>query len=241
MRLDKLFLKQAFVFFILLCFSCKSSGDKIIEGEIIQFMVWDQKSVKHTLHIDNVKGIISNKETFPINVNLSRLVAEFKTNHKSVSLKINDELQQSGKTQNDFTKKVIYDLYVGEAKQRSYTVSITKEALSNSFKTFHFSEKEMEYYQPTINDETGEISNENEIPKNIDITSLRPTFTLSEKDAIVKVNGVKQISGLQRLDFSKSVTYTIEGEDGTSRDYTVSLNQGSFVAIKNPIVSGSYA
>ncbi|HLT87937.1 MAG TPA: family 43 glycosylhydrolase [Sphingobacterium sp.] len=227
--------------FSLMNIACKESENRIDDGEITQFTVWDQNSIKHELHVNNVKNIISNKETFPINVNLSRLVAEFKTNHANVVLKVNGELQQSGKTRNDFTKEIIYDLFVGETKQRSYAVNITKGVMTNSFRAFSFPEKEMENYQPIINEETGEISNENEIPKNINISDLAPAFTLTERGATVKVNGVKQVSGVQRHDFSKPIVYTIEGEDGSSRSYTVDLKQGDFVAIKNPVMSGSYA
>src|SRR5690606_37668962 len=227
--------------FSLMNIACKESENRIDDGEITQFTVWDQNSIKHELHVNNVKNIISNKETFPINVNLSRLVAEFKTNHANVVLKVNGELQQSGKTRNDFTKEIIYDLFVGETKQRSYAVNITKGVMTNSFRAFSFPEKEMENYQPIINEETGEISNENEIPKNINISDLAPAFTLTERGATVKVNGVKQVSGVQRHDFSKPIVYTIEGEDGSSRTYTVRLEQGDFVAIKNPVLTGSYA
>ncbi len=99
----------------------------------------------------------------------------------------------------------------------------------------------MEQFQPTIHLETGEISNENEIPLNIDISSLQPEFTTVEKNAIVKVNGVVQTSGVGKHDFSKPVVYVIEGEDGTSKEFTVRLKQGNEYYLTNPIVAGSYA
>src|SRR5690606_26086346 len=98
---------------------------------------------------------------------------------------INDVQQQSGKGQTDFTKEVVYDLFIGSTKQRSYTVNITKAAMSNTFSSFSFPEDEMALFPVTVDEEAGEISNENVIPKNINITSLQPSFALNESRATV--------------------------------------------------------
>jgi arabinan endo-1,5-alpha-L-arabinosidase len=224
-----------------LCACEDSPENKTIEAQITQFSVWDQKTVNHPLHVDNVENIISNRQEIPAYVNLSRLIAEFKLSHQDAVLKVNDRVQRSGQGEMDFTKEIVYDLYVGNEKQRSYKVNITKGTLSNTFRTFTFPGSHMEPYQPTINEETGEITNEREIPLNIDITALKPEFTTSERGAVVKVNGVVQTSGVASHDFSKPVVYTIEGEDGTSREFTVNLKQGNEYYLENPIMSGSYA
>lgn len=221
--------------------SCKGSEEKVIEGEITSFSVVDQNGTNHELNVNNAKNTVTNRETFPTHVNLSRLIAQFKTNSTDAILKINAVLQQSGKGEIDFTDEVGYDLYVGDVKQRSYAVNITKGAMANTFRTFAFSDQTMSLFPVVIDEESSEISNGNEIPKNVDITALQPTFTLTESKATAKVNGVKQLSAVQRHDFSKPVVYTIEGEDGSSRTYTVNLKQGNTVAIKNPVMSGSYA
>lgn len=232
-----------FLLIVALCFcACeKSPEERIFEAEIAQFSVWDQKTINHPLHVDNVKNIISNRQEIPTYVNLTRLVAEFKLSHQDAVLKVNDRVQRSGQGEMDFTKEIVCDLYVGNEKQRSYKVNITKEALSNTFRTFAFPGSHMEPYQPTINEETGEITNEREIPLNINITALKPEFTTSERGAVVKVNGVVQTSGVATHNFSNPVVYTIEGEDGTSRQFTVKLKQGNEYYLENPIISGSYA
>ena len=221
--------------------SCKDSDAEIIYGEITYFSVWDQKLMNHILDVDKVNNIISNKQTIPTDVNLSRLIAEFRTKGEEVILKVNGKIQQSGTGENDFSKECVYDLYQGDKKQRSYTVKITKDKLLNNFQTFMFPEPEMKQYQPLINVETGEISNENEIPSNIDITSLQPEFTTSEASSVVKVNGIIQKSGVGMHDFSKPVVYSIEGEDGTSKEFKVTLKQGNEAFLINPIIEGSYA
>jgi GH43 family beta-xylosidase len=188
-----------------------------------------------------VNNTISNKEELPAYVNLKELLVEFKVNNGDVILKVNGKVQLSGNNINDFSTECVYDLYLGDTRQKSYTVKITKPDLSNTFKTFTFPEKRMEQYQPVINAETGEISNENVIPSNIDITSLQPEFTISEKNSIVKVNKVVQKSGTARHDFTKPIVYSIEGEDGTSKEYTVTLKQGNEAFLTNPVIVGSYA
>lgn len=236
-RIDHL---SMFLFFLVI-HACKGTDDKIIDAEITSFSVVDQNGTNYNLNVNNAKNTISNSETFPTYVNLSSLVAQFNTNHPGAVLKINGVTQNSGKGQTDFTNEVVYDLYVQDVKQRSYTVSITKDEMLNTFRTFGFSDDIMTPFPVIIDEETAEISNENEIPKNVDITALQPTFTLNESRSTVKVNGITQVSGVQRHDFSKPVVYTVEGEDGSSRTYTVSLRQGDFVAIQNPIIEGSYA
>ena len=226
---------------VLILGSCKDKEQNDAPAELTTFSVVDQNGTNHALSINNQKGIISNREVLPPHVNTSRLVAQFKINRPDAVLKINDVQQQSGKGQTDFRSEVVYDLYVGNIKQRSYTVNVTKEEMSNTFSSFSFPEEELALFPVAIDEEASEISNENEIPKNINITSLQPSFALNESRATVKVNGVKQVSGVQRHDFTKPVVYTIEGEDGSSRSYTVNLKQGEFFAIRNPVISGSYA
>jgi hypothetical protein len=154
---------------------------------------------------------------------------------------INGNIQQSGKGVNNFSDDIVCDIYLKDKKMKSYKVMITKGELSNNFRTFTFPEKEMEQFQPTIHVETGEISNDDEIPLNIDISSLRPEFTTIEKNAVVKVDGVKQTSGVSSHDFSNPVLYTVEGEDGTSKEFTVNLKQNDREYLTNPIIVGSYA
>jgi arabinan endo-1,5-alpha-L-arabinosidase len=225
----------------LFLWSCENPDNKTVQGEITYFAVWDNRTVNHILHVDNANNTITNNQEIPTYVNLSRLIAEFRINNQDAILKINNKIQQSGRGENDFSEEIVYDLFIADNKQKSYRVKITKEGLSNNFRTFTFPEKKMEQYQPVINTETGDISNENEIPLNIDITSLQPEFTTIEENAVVKVNGVAQTSGVGKHDFSKPVVYVIEGEDGTSKSFTVRLNQGNEYYLTNPIIEGSYA
>jgi arabinan endo-1,5-alpha-L-arabinosidase len=216
--------------------------NKSNEGKIISFSVTDQRLVAHNLLVDNVARTISNKELLPAYVNLSRLVASFTTNNeKQVVLKLDGETQTSGANTVDFTLARIYDLYVAGEKQKSFTVKISKELLLNNFLTFSFPENFMMLTQPAINLETGVIANEDDISPKTDITALKPVFTTSEESAVVKVAGAVQTSGASVQDFTQPVVYTIEGEDGTSKDFTVTLRQREEIYYTNPIIKGSYA
>lgn len=239
--MNKLTAYYLFFIFISLVSCEKQNPNNLKQVDIIEFSVWDHKNVNHELYIDPSKAEIYNRQEIPPYVNTSRLIVDFKINNKDAVLKIDDKEQFSGKGEQSFTKEVIYDLYFSNEKIKSYRVNISKENLTNNFSTFSFLETKMENYQPIIDIELASIYNESSIPLNIDITSLRPEFTTVEKNAIVKVNGISQVSGKARHDFSKPVTYTIEGEDGTSKTFVVELNQDNNIYLENPIITGSYA
>lgn len=60
------------------------------------------------------------------------------------------------------------------------------------------------------------------IPIEADITNLVASFEFVGTE--VKIGDKVQQSGITKNDFSKSVTYTVYGEDGTTKDYDVVIN-----------------
>ncbi|MDF7818745.1 PQQ-binding-like beta-propeller repeat protein [Runella sp. MFBS21] len=66
------------------------------------------------------------------------------------------------------------------------------------------------------------------VPAATDITKLVPTITVSDKATVSPASGAAQ-------DFSKSVTYTVTAEDGSTQAYTVSVDKekGGTVYIGN--------
>jgi arabinan endo-1,5-alpha-L-arabinosidase len=215
------------------------------KGKIVSFSVRDQNRVPHKLEVDNANNIISNKTALPTNVNLHELIAIFETSAKvdnEFVLKVNGVDQVSGVTKNDFFDDVIYDLYASGEKQRSYKVKINKLRFKNNFLTFTFPEKQMQAFLPLIDVETGKITVEDIVPLNVNIKELKPQFTITDPSySVVKVNGVVQKSGVNSQDFSSPVTYNIESVDGTSKEFTVSMQQGNEAYLTNPIMEGSYA
>ncbi len=63
------------------------------------------------------------------------------------------------------------------------------------------------------------------VPSTANLNTLIATFNLSY-DASAKVSSVAQISGLSSNNFSSPVTYTISAQDGTTKNYTVTITKG---------------
>jgi len=81
--------------------------------------------------------------------------------------------------------------------------------------------------QPVIDDATGKITFKvNEDATNEELAALVPTIEISPKATITPATGVKQ-------DFASNVTYTVIAEDGTVKEYVVSL-AGRQVSMKFP-------
>ena len=99
--------------------------------------------------------------------------------------------------------------------------------------------KDVSSLQATINDNTQEISLT--IPYLYDF-KLKPTFSLSNSNCVVTVNGVQQTSGVSEVDFSKPVTYTVTNTQSKyTRDYVVRVtNTGLPVVVIKHSKSGDF-
>jgi len=62
-----------------------------------------------------------------------------------------------------------------------------------------------------------------DVPSALDLTTVTPIFTLSD-GATVSVGGVEQVSNETVSDLTAVLTYTVEAEDGTTTDYTVTAS-----------------
>ncbi len=69
---------------------------------------------------------------------------------------------------------------------------------------------------------------------------LKPTFTVSDADCVVTVNGEEQVSEVSEIDFTNPVTYTVT-KNSFSRSYTVRIiNTGLPVVVINQSTSGKF-
>jgi hypothetical protein len=64
------------------------------------------------------------------------------------------------------------------------------------------------------------------VPANTDLKALIPGFSLSH-GARALVNGVEQVSGSSKQDFSKEVRYTIEAQDLSTKTYRINVQTTS--------------
>jgi hypothetical protein len=154
----------------------------------------------------------------PFGTNVSSLIATFTTTGASV--KINEMEQVSGTTANDFsdplTHPVIYKVTAFDGSSANYTVTV---AVANNFA------KEMKSFSLA-----GVNANLNESDKTITIkapvgTNVKKLVAVFNSTGhAVKVGGVEQVSGTTENDFTKPLVYKVLAADGTSIDYTVTVN-----------------
>ena len=96
-------------------------------------------------------------------------------------------------------------------------------------------EVDMQMAPATINAEAGTITLE--VLNGTDLTTLVPEFTLS-MGATAYVEAVEQESGVSVVDFTSPVTYVVEAESGTTKDWTVTITEAA-VSTEAEIISFS--
>ncbi len=156
--------------------------------------------------------------SLPVGTNasvLSSLVATFTSSAKS-TVKIGSTLQTSGQTSNNFTSPLTYTVTAEDGSTKDYTVTVTIEqtpiskSSAKDFLTF------------SINGKLGVIASNTisvVLPVGTLLTNLTPTYTISAKANVT--------SGANTTNFTNSVVYTITAEDGTTKDYTVTVTTDS--------------
>jgi Secretion system C-terminal sorting domain/SprB repeat/Periplasmic copper-binding protein (NosD)/Ig-like domain CHU_C associated len=154
------------------------------------------------------------------NTDLSSLTANFVSSQNSVVM-INDSIQESGITANNFTVPVTYTIMAEDSSLQEWTVSVIITETLNSgtdFLTFSFHE-----LTNSIIDTSNHTVNA-EVFIGTNITNLVATFT-SSPNSIVFVGDSIQESGVTANDFTSSVIYTILAEDSSSQDWTITISQ----------------
>ena len=200
------------------------------------------------------QGVIDDKNaTIRINDyekgDIKNIVATF--THSGKSVKVNNVLQESGKTKNDFSSPLTYRVYAEDGTYKDYYIILNVKGvvLSDKKQITSFRIKMSlnsgltKDYEGIIDDRNGTI-NINDY-ENKDLKNIVATFNYSGKS--VRVNNVLQESSKTSNNFTNSLTYRVYAEDGTYKDYKVSINKSSkvgisddkqFYIIKNPIIRG---
>ncbi len=119
----------------------------------------------------------------------------------------------------DFTNPVIYTLTAEDDTTCDYTVSVTKESSENTNSLIAFSflaidnsglSADIAGFIDGIGGKVNVL-----VPSETDVTGLVPTIVMSG-------SSISPASGIA-TDFTSPVIYTITAEDGTTRDYTVTV------------------
>ncbi|GGG72036.1 cadherin-like beta sandwich domain-containing protein [Paenibacillus radicis (ex Gao et al. 2016)] len=174
-----------------------------------------------------VTGAISGNNvtlTVPYGTDVSALVATYSSSAGS-TVKIGNSAQVSGATANNYTSPVVYTVTAQDGSAQDYTVNVVvasntaKELTSFSFAGL----------TPAV---TGTINGNNvtlTVPYGTDVSALVATYS-SAAGSTVKVGTVAQTSGVTTNDFASPVIYTVIAQDGSTKNYKVTVTIASNTA-----------
>ena len=181
----------------------------------------------------------------PFSTDVTTLPAVF-THSPLSTVAVGGVAQISGTTVNDFTGIVTYTVTAENSSTRNYYITVTKSNARADKALLSFKFLGLD---PPV---TGTINQVNHtvsltVPFSTNITALIPTFANSVLSK-VKVGGVVQLSGTTAQNFTNPVVYTVEAENLSTQNYTVTVTKSlassekrilsySFLGI-NPAVTG---
>ena len=114
-------------------------------------------------------------------------------------------------------------LYIQYAKWGNWYSTSSRQILSTENDILHFSFKGINpVSEGTISGNQIDVT----VPAGTPVNNLIASFSLSA-NATVAVNGINQMSGVSKNDFSNAVVYTVTAEDGTTKNYTVTVGGGA--------------
>lgn len=161
-------------------------------------------------------GVIIDTEVsvaVPNGTDLSKLVASFEST--GVSVYVGSNPQISGTTVNDFSNPVVYSVKAADGTSKSFTVTVT--AAKNDAKALTAFSFPAYGVAATISGSSISAT----LPYGSSLSALVPSF--STTGASVSLAGKAQVSGVSANDFSSTLTYLVTAEDGSSREYLVTV------------------
>ena len=155
--------------------------------------------------------------TVPANTNVTNLVATFTASAKA-SVTVGTTLQTSGATPNTFASPLTYTVTAEDGTVKTYIVTVNvMQPLSNACDITAFS-----FTNPAVSGSFNGTNITLTVPTNTNVTNLVATFTASAK-ATVKVGSTLQSSGATPNTFASPLTYIVTAEDGTVKNYIVTV------------------
>jgi hypothetical protein len=155
--------------------------------------------------------------TVPSATDLSSLVALFTFTGASVC--VGDVKQESGLTENDFTKCVEYIVTAEDGSSLSYAVNVTRASPPSTEKAI----TSFAILNPAAAGRIEESSHviRLSVPHGTDRAAMVASFITT--GALVTVQDVPQESDVTANDFTEPVEYVVTAEDGTAWTYTVTV------------------
>ncbi|MBN2158218.1 MAG: hypothetical protein JW807_02395 [Spirochaetes bacterium] len=149
--------------------------------------------------------------TLPWGTDVTGLVAAFSITGTGIT--VDGDVQESGVTANDFTDPVVYRVTAEDGSSQDYTVQVRMLSPYKDITAFSISGANVTIIGTNITAY---------LPNGTDATSLVASFTTTGQS--VTVGGVVQESGVTANDFTEAVVYTVHAEDGSTKDYTVTVS-----------------
>jgi len=173
--------------------------------------------------------------TVPYGTTRTGLIATFTTTGDSA--KIDTTVQVSGTTANDFSTAKAYTVTAQDGSMQNYTVTVTVAASSAKEITEFGFTSALNSGSHITSDVTGNISGTSitvSIPNPTNSVSLANLIaTYSTSGASVKIGSATQISGVTPNVFTGEQTYTVVAADGSTQNYSVTVNAADTTAPAN--------
>jgi hypothetical protein len=128
--------------------------------------------------------------------------------------------QVSGVTVNDFSNPVTYTVVARDGTKKNYTITVPKSSVAE-LESFTFQSAINSGLAKTV---AGKIQGQDvtlAIPYPALPNNLIANFAF--KGRTVMVGSTEQVSGVTKNNFSSPVTYTVVADDGTKKDYIVTV------------------
>jgi hypothetical protein len=151
----------------------------------------------------------------PLGVNAASLIATFASTGANV--KVDGFVQSSGSTRNNYVAPMVYSVAAQDGSSRNYTVKVVNAAsMAKDFTQFSIAGASANIVGNAIS-----VA----VPAGSKTSSLVAAFAVT--GVSVKVGSTVQTSGQTSNDFSAPLWYTVVAQDGSTKDYVVSVSTAS--------------
>lgn len=163
---------------------------------------------------------------------ITQLVATFTIN--GVSALVDKQAQVSGVTVNNYTTPIVYWILAEDGSRKQYSAVITSRPISNAkeIHSFVVSSKDNPCITSDITAYIGDTHITCFIPTGCSEPVLSAVIEVSD-GATVKINGAIVTELTAQVNHQEPLTYTIEAEDGSTKNYAVKFYWESGLPILN--------
>ncbi len=202
----------------------QSYGDEVFDWELNELPLSDDTRIYDFGFAEETSDAVIDTTNHTIaaevasTADITNLAAYFSINDYAEAY-VNNALQSSFFTTNDFTNPVEYKIEAQNGDTLIWTVTVTQEEESSEAEILAYAIPE-EASPAFLNAPTNTITVE--VPNGTDVSNLVADFALSP-NANASIGGIAQTSGVTANDFSSNVTYNVFAEDSTQKDWTVRI------------------